>query len=255
MTSSLRTRAASNGAEAPTLPAAADNSTDEALPVIEYTGAITDAEQVPVHIAFARVMTDVQSIGKTNERNDVGGRYKFRGVDLVVNSVGPALRRHGVLALPVRVFDVEYRETRTSKGSVMEDCTLKVDWLIVGPMGDALPMPLQSAGQANDTGDKATAKAMSVAQRVMWLTALQVPTQDPTIDHGHDRGEAPVPKASDYRDEAVHPGTSLSRLRAMRVEVQRHGLAGTEVVNESGDEEKLLVLIDRIGAERRGSAS
>jgi len=253
MTSALRARASANGTELSTLPTGTDTSTDEALPTIEYDGAIVDAEQVPVHVAFARVMADVQSISKGDRRDDVGGRYNFRGVDRVVNAVGPALRRHGVLAVPVRVFDIEYREARTSKGTVMQDCTLKVSWCVIGPMGDALPQTLESAGQANDTGDKATAKAISVAQRVLWLTALQVPTQDPANEVSHDRGEAPAPKPGDYRDEAIHPGTSLGRLRTMRVEVQRHGLGDVEVVNESGDEEKLLTLIDRIGAERRGT--
>jgi hypothetical protein len=252
MTSALRARASANGTELPTLPTGTDTSTDEALPTIEYDGAIVDAEQVPVHVAFARVMADVQSISKGDRRDDVGGRYNFRGVDRVVNAVGPALRRHGVLVLPVDVYDIEYRETRTSKGTVMQDVTLKMRWLVVGPMGDTLG-PLVSAGQAVDTSDKGTAKAESVAQRVLFLTGLQVPTEDKVGEQSHDRGEAPAPKPGDYRDEAIHPGTSLGRLRTMRVEVQRHGLGGVEVVNESGDEEKLLTLIDRIGAERRGT--
>lgn len=225
----------------------------EELPDIEYTGDLAEVAQVPVHVAWARVMADVQTIGKGDRRDDVGGKYNFRGVDRVVNAVGPALRRHGVLVLPVRVFDVEYREARTSKGTVMQECTLKVEWAVMGPNGDALPACLQSTGQANDTGDKATAKAMSVAQRVLFLTGLHVPTLDPDVDKGHDRGEAPAPKATDYRDEAVHPDTPLGRLRQMRVEAQRHQLAAAVVTNEVGDEEPLLALIDRIGRERRES--
>jgi hypothetical protein len=232
-----------------------NNTASEPLEDIEYTGEITDAAQVPVHVALARVMADVQSVRKDDNRNDVGGRYNFRGVDRVVNAVGPALRRHGVLVIPVRVFDVEYRETRTKSGTVMEDCTLKVEWAVIGPKGDALPACLQSTGQANDTSDKATAKAMSVAQRVLFLASLHVPTQDPTVDLGHDRGEQPRPEPNGYRDEAVNPGTTLGRLRQMRTEVARHGLASVLVVNGEGDEEPLLTLIDRIGKERQGGSS
>lgn len=233
-------------------PTTPDKTAAEPLEDIEYTGAIVDAEQVPVAVAFARVMADVQTVRKGDRRDDVGGRYNFRGVDRVVNAVGPALRRHGVLALPVRIFDVEYRETRTSKGNVMQECTLKVEWCIVGPAGDTMPTLVQSAGQANDTGDKATAKAVSVAQRVMWLAALHIPTLDPTIDQGHDRGEQPRPDPNGYRDEAVNPNTTVGRLRQMRTEVNRHGLAGALVVNDTGDEEPLLALIDRMGKERAG---
>jgi len=47
-------------------------------------------------------------------RGKHGDGFPVRGVDRVVNAVGPALRRHGVLVVPVRVFDVEYKETRTT---------------------------------------------------------------------------------------------------------------------------------------------
>jgi hypothetical protein len=156
------------------------------------------------------------------------------------------------LVLPTRIFDVVYGESRTKSGTIMQECTLKVEWTVYGPMGDVLPVPLQSAGQATDTQDKATAKAVSVAQRVLFLTALHIPTEDPTIDQGHDRGEAPVPRPRDYRDEALHPDTSLGRLRAMRGEVVRHGLRDEVVTNEVGDEETLIELIDRVGRERKG---
>lgn len=242
-------------AEPPTVRRGSDKPEPaEPLEDIEYTGEIHDAEQVPVAVAFARVMADVQSVRKADQRNDVGGRYNFRGVDRVINAVGPALRRHGVLALPVRVFDVVYREARTSKGTVMEDCTLKVEWAIFGPKGDQLPVLLQSAGQANDSADKAASKATSVAQRVMWLTALHIPTQDPTVDMGHDRGEQPRPDPNRYRDEATNPKTSLGRLRQMRAEVNQHGLATTVVTNETGDDEQLLKLIVRRGMELSGKA-
>ncbi len=211
---------------------------------------ITDPDQVPVHVAFARVMADVQSVSKADRRDDVGGRYNFRGVDRVVNAVGPALRRHGVLVLPTRVFDVEYREARTAKGTPMQDCSLKVQWTVVGPMGDILATPLESAGQATDTQDKATSKATSVAQRVLFLTGLHIPTQDPDIDRGHERGERPGPKPADYRDEITEPRTSLGRLRQIRTELRQHNLAGVVVVNEVGDEEPLLAMCERIGKER-----
>jgi len=241
--------AAVGEAEAPTLPAGSDIQPDEQLPTIEYTNPIAEVAQVAVQVALARVMADVQSVHKGDERNDVGGRYRFRGVDRVVNAVRPALRRHGVLVLPTRVFDVEYRETRTKAGNVMQECTLKVEWLVIGPKGDKIEH-LMSVGQANDTGDKATSKAFSVAQRVLFLGALHIPTEDPTIDHGHDRGEQPLPSATDYRDEIVNPRTSLGRLQQIRGELRRLNMGGATATNEVGDEEALYDMAGRIGRER-----
>ncbi|GAA2681851.1 ERF family protein [Actinoplanes palleronii] len=227
--------------------------TSEPLEDITYTGAITDAEKVPVHVAFARVMADVQSIGKGDQRNDTGGRYAFRGVDRVVNAVGPALRRHGVLMLPTRILELEHRESRTTNNKVMQDVTVKVQWTVIGPAGDMLP-PLESAGQATDTSDKGTAKAISVAQRVLLLTSLQIPTQDPDVDRGHERGERPGPTPAEYRDEIVNPRTSIGRLRQISSELREHRVAGALVVNEVGDEEALSDLYIRVVAERRSEA-
>jgi hypothetical protein len=89
---------------------------------------------------------------------------------------------------------------------------------------------------------------------VLFLTSLQIPTQDPDVDRGHERGERPMPKAADYRDEIVHPSTSLGRLRAIRGEISRHGLVEQMVVNEVGDDEQLGALLLRIGTERSGGA-
>lgn len=223
-----------------------------ALEDISYDGnTISDAQAVPVAVAWARVMADVQSITKADQRSDTGGRYSFRGVDRVVNAVGPALRRHGVLVLPTRMLAVDYRESRTTNNKVMQDVQVRVQWTVVGPMGDMLP-PMESAGQATDTSDKGTAKALSVAQRVLFLTALHIPTQDPDVDRGHERGEAPGPKPGDYRDEILDPGTSLGRLRQISGELRQHNLTGAMVVNETGDEERLWDLYLRVGKERAG---
>ncbi|MEU4640859.1 ERF family protein [Micromonospora sp. NPDC023814] len=219
---------------------------------VNYDGnEIHDAEAVPVQVAFARVMSDVQSIGKKDQRADSGGRYDFRGVDRVVNAVGPALRRHGVLMLPSRLLSVEYVEARTSGGKAIQECRVQVEWTVMGPKGDTLPTTIQSAGQATDTQDKATAKAISVAQRTVFLSALHIPTQDPDIDRGHERGDRPAPKAADYRDEITDPRTSLGRLRQIRVELQQHRLATARVTNEVGEEEALLDMVDRVGRQRR----
>ena len=224
----------------------------EPLPDIEYTGPIADVEQVPVHVAWARVMADVQSVSKGDRRDDVGGRYNFRGVDRVVNAVGPALRRHGVLVLPTRILSVDYREARTAKGSVMQDCTVRVQWTVRGPAGDDLPA-MESAGQATDTQDKSTAKAISVAQRVLFLASLHIPTQDPDVDRGHERGEVLAAQPNAYRDEITDPRTSLGRLRQIHGELAQHRIAGAMVVNEVGDDEALGKLCLRVGAERKAA--
>jgi ERF superfamily protein len=257
---SLRDRAtAAAAAGTDRVPRPTDNSTDETwapagdpLEPVEYTGPIVDAEQVPVHIAWARVMADVQLIPKGDRREDRGGQYNFRGVDRVITAVGPALRRHGVLLMPVKVSNVTYRDQTTKAGNVMQECTLTVDWQVIGPMGDLLPVVLQSVGQANDTGDKATAKAMSIAHRVLFLTSLHIPTGDPNVDVGDDRGEARFDPVA-YRDEALNPATSPGRISQMVNDLKRLGQGHVLVLNEEDKEEKLGNLLWRIGTARKAA--
>lgn len=140
--------------------------------------------------AVCAVMEAVQAIGK-NQRVDSGpARFNFRGVDDVVQAVGPALRKHGVVFAPVRVASVEHERYSTAKGAPMDGVTVVVEYEFTGPAGDKLPVA--AAGQAADSGDKAIPKAMSVAYRTALLEALCIPTGEPDPDSQiHERADDP----------------------------------------------------------------
>lgn len=217
-------------------------------PMADYEPGEGDPEMVPVHIAWLRVRKDVRAIAKGEQYNGGGTRFNFRGVDTVVNTFGPVTLKHGVNVLPTRV-DAEYRDTTTSKGNKMRECTVRVSWLIVGPKGDTLA--LQTQGEALDSADKGTAKAQSVALRVLLLTGGLTPTHDKDPDASHiERGEAPVRSAVQYVDEIAHPQTSAGRLRQIHYELKQSGQLGALVTNEVGDEEQIGAMVVRIGKER-----
>lgn len=206
-------------------------------------------EQVPVHVAWSRVMATVRAVGKVE--SGTGIAYKFRGVDTALNVFGPACRLHGVLVLPVDI-DPSYRDTKTSTGKPTRECTVKVTYRIVGPAGDALEV--QSAGEALDSGDKGTAQALAVALRTLLFHAGLVPTQDLDPDRSQlERGEAPVRPATDYRDEALDPRTSRQRMHQIHHELKTLGRMGELVMNETGDEEQIGALVFRVGKERFAS--
>jgi hypothetical protein len=214
----------------------------------EYEPKDGDPEMVPVHIAWLRVRRDVRAIGKRETYNAAGTRYNFRGVDTVVNAFGPVTLTHGVNILPHAVA-AEYRDTTSSKGSKMRECTVKVTWHIVGPMGDVLVT--ESQGEALDSADKGTAKAQSVALRVLLLFGGLTPTSDPDPDSSYvERGEAPIRPAVSYLDEIANPRTSVGRLRQIHHELQQTRQVGALVTNEVGDQEPIGVMVVRIGKER-----
>lgn len=170
------------------------------------------AETVPtVQQAWAAVMADVRALGKDQVNSHQ--RFNFRGVDDVMNAVGPAMRTHGVFVVPTAV-DLRTRDAQTSQGKAAHETMVVVSYAIYGPAGDS--MPGAAAGESLDSGDKATPKAMSVAYRTFLLQALCLPTHDTDPDaQTYERVEAPQesPAQTAIRGmESAQDGPTLERV-------------------------------------------
>lgn len=154
------------------------------------------------HEAIAAVMADVQAVAKTDRNSSQN--FNFRGIDAVLNAVGPVLRTHGVVVLPDVIsheFDtVEVGQKRTSMGHVI----VHVRYTFVGPEGDTISCSVM--GEAMDSGDKAFPKAMSVAFRTALLQSLALPTDEPDPDaSSYERSPAPgVATSSAYTDKELN---------------------------------------------------
>ena len=143
------------------------------------------------------VMTKVRSVGKDGV-NQVQN-FKFRGIDAVVNAVGPALRDVGGFIVPT-VMESEHSQGTTAKGGVLNTVRLEVAFSIYGSEGD--PVTGVVSAEAFDSGDKATAKAMSVAFRTFMLQVFCLPTDEPDPDA--DSYKLGVPdKIRDYLAEGI----------------------------------------------------
>lgn len=125
-----------------------------------------------------KVMVDVGVVGKTgfNEQQ----RFKFRGVDAVINAVGPALRKHGGFIVP-DVIDSTVERVPSAKGGVLNTVRLLVRFNVYA-VGSSESITGTVAAEAFDSGDKATAKAMSVAFRTFLIQLLCLPTDEPDPD-------------------------------------------------------------------------
>ena len=158
-----------------------------------------------VYEAWSAVMDEVQAVSK-KERN-TQQNFNFRGIDAVVNAVGPALRKHKVIVIPERIVELAYRDVTVGKNETpMRECTIRTQWRAIGPDGDSFTF--ETAGEALDSGDKGTAKAQSVAQRISLLQALCIPTDDADPDsHSYERSG---------QIETRDPGRTRGR-------TQRHG--------------------------------
>jgi hypothetical protein len=134
--------------------------------------------------ALSNVMRDVGAVRK--EGRNQQQNFNFRGIDAVVNAVYPAFAEHGVICVPdvqsIEYANIEIGAKRTPMGHVR----VTVSYTFFGPAGDSLTARV--AAEAMDSGDKATAKAMSVALRTALLQTLCLPTDEPDPDsHTYER--------------------------------------------------------------------
>lgn len=213
-------------------------------------------EQVPVHVAWSRVMGSVNGIAKSGWYGKPGatGSYQFRGVDAALNAFGPACRLHGVLVLPVHT-EAAYRDVKTSTGKNSRECTVTVTYRIVGPVGDFLEV--QSVGESMDSADKGTAKALSTSLRSLLLLGGLVPTGDaePDLTNVERGNEAPARTPESYRDEILNLETSQGRLQQIGYELGNLRMLNRLVTNETGGQETLDALGQRIYKERAGGGA
>lgn len=130
-----------------------------------------------IYAALAAVMADVDHVSK-RDRNE-HQRFLFRGIDAVVNAVGPVLRQHQVVVVP-NVEHVSYDTVATSTGKPATACRVLATYTFYAPDGSSIDTRV--AAEAWDAGDKAAPKAMSVAFRTALLQALALPTDEPDPD-------------------------------------------------------------------------
>jgi hypothetical protein len=143
---------------------------------------------------LSAVMEDAGAVRKS-ERN-THQNFNFRGIDAVVNAVSPALRKHGVVVLPT-VNECIYEtvvvgQNKTAMGHIRLDVT----YAFYAPDGSTVSARVSA--ESMDSGDKATAKAMSVAFRTALLQVLCLPTDDTDPDAStYERSPSTIaPKAA-----------------------------------------------------------
>lgn len=156
-----------------------------------------------IYQAINAVMKDVRSVAKDGWNDAPNAKYAFRGVDHVIDAVGPALREHGVIVVP-KVLDWQYGTVIVGhKQTQMSHARLTVQFNWYGPAGDTFPEPAVVAAEAFDSGDKATSKAHSVAYRTNLIETLSLPTNEPDPDSdAYERSNKPVATFDDSAEAA-----------------------------------------------------
>lgn len=156
-----------------------------------------------VYKAISAVARELAEKGITKEKPKGGGvNYAFRGIDAVYNALSPALVKHGLLIL-TRCTERSSCERTSKSGGVLIYVTVKAEFDFVS-VEDGSTHTIVTFGEAMDSGDKATNKAMSIAYKYAAFQAFCIPTEETAIDADaevHDVApRSPEQVLSDYTE-------------------------------------------------------
>lgn len=134
------------------------------------------AHSVPhVYQAIAAVMARLAKDGIGKDRKNEQQGYKFRGIDDVYNALAPILADNALCILP-KVQSREVIERQTRSGSPLFYVNVAVDFHFVSAK-DGSAHVVSMPGEAMDSADKATNKAMSAAYKYACLQTFCIPTE------------------------------------------------------------------------------
>ena len=130
-----------------------------------------------VYKSINAVQTELARHGISKDRvnQSQGSGYKFRGIDDVYNTLSPLLAKHGLCILP-RVLKRECVERASQRGSALFYVTVEVEFDFVCAQ-DGSKHTIKTFGEAMDSSDKATNKAMSAAYKYAAFQAFAIPTE------------------------------------------------------------------------------
>lgn len=128
-----------------------------------------------VYAAIAEVMGELAKVGIGKNNRNTQQNYKFRGIDDVYNALAPLLAKAKLLVLP-RVQNRVVTERETKSGGVLFYVVLDVEFDFVAA-ADGSKHTVRVVGEAMDSGDKASNKAMSAAYKYACMEAFCIPTE------------------------------------------------------------------------------
>ena len=159
--------------------------------------------EVPkVYQAICNVIGALSREGISKDRKNVQQGYQFRGIDDVYNALASELSKNKLCVLPC-VLDRNVVEKPSKSGGVLfyTTCMVRFDFVSAE---DGSKHEIVTVGEAMDSGDKGSNKAMSAAYKYAALMAFCIPTEgdNDTENQTHEvapqkQGKpAPAPKAA-----------------------------------------------------------
>jgi len=211
-------------------------------------------ETKKVYQAISAVAKEMAEKGISKDRKNVQQGFQFRGIDQVYNALAPALAKNGLVILP-RITERTVTERATQKGGVLFYVVVKAEFDFVATE-DGSVHTVTTYGEAMDSGDKATNKAMSIAYKYAAFQAFCIPTEETAVDPDAEvHHVAPQPKAKPAPDAALTAFTEAAMKKATLEELKQAFAKAWQMLDGTPEQAKAKEVYEIRKSELEGAAA
>lgn len=154
-----------------------------------------------VYTKIAAIQGELSKVGISKDRRNQQQGYSFRGIDDVYAALSPLLAKHGLVIVP-RILERECVEGQTRKGDPLFRVTVRAEFDFIAAEDGSIHTAA-TFGEAMDSADKATNKAMSAAYKYAAFMTFAIPTEG---DHDAD-AVTPEPAAKELPTGPINDKT------------------------------------------------
>ena len=169
---------------------------------------------------------EVEAVKKTDKNAQQG--FMYRGIDSVMNELHSLFAKHGVVIISESI-DRVISERATKSGGVLFYVTEKMKFSFYAEDGSFVSSIID--GEAMDSGDKATNKAMSIALKYCLLQMFLIPTvEDKDPDDKTPPELKPKPAISEKQLETLK--TRILADKAKKQELMANAEKAFQITND-----------------------
>lgn len=168
----------------------------------EEVGEKEEVKPMNVDECICAVMGELVKVGISKENTNKQQGYKFRGIDDVYNILAKFLHKHKLTITP-KTLSRERIECQSKSGGVVFHAFVMVEYTLTSAW-DGSSKTAVLPGEAMDSGDKSTNKAMSAAYKYLCLQEFCIPTEgdnDADFESHEIVSQAPTEEQKKRADE------------------------------------------------------
>lgn len=146
----------------------------------EKSNIVELAKKPNIFEAIPLIIADIGAVGKDKKNQQQG--FMYRGIDDVMNAISPVIAKHGVFVVP-EILEESRNERSTKSGGINFIVYLRIKFTFYASDGSFVSAV--TIGEAMDTADKGSNKAMAIAFKYACFQVFCIPTEemkDPDAD-------------------------------------------------------------------------